>query len=211
MILRFHIEATLINFHGMTNAQPDKQTIEGGYGPAYHRIYSISFPVPKNLALEAMLNLQKDPNQFSPQMLATFEKVQGSPEKLAKGDEFTVHISGPWDGPVRVSEVTSEHFKLETLEGHLEAGEIHFRIEELEENTSRFQIESLARSKDVIVDFIYDKLPLAKLVQTEMWCSFCKNFADHALGISDADPKLISEVTVITERQNEKTGEWERI
>ena len=43
------------------------------------------------------------------------------------GDEYVVRMPGPWDGPVRVVEVTPTSFRLATLDGHLEAGQIEFR------------------------------------------------------------------------------------
>ena len=42
------------------------------------------------------------------------------------GDEFTIRIPGPWDGPVRAVEVDATSFGFVTLEGHLEAGRIRF-------------------------------------------------------------------------------------
>ena len=44
------------------------------------------------------------------------------------GDEFVVRMPGPWDGPVRVVERDPDaRFRLVTLAGHLEAGQIEFR------------------------------------------------------------------------------------
>lgn len=40
------------------------------------------------------------------------------------GDEFVVRMPGPWDGPVRVVRRDESSFRLATLDGHLEAGEI---------------------------------------------------------------------------------------
>jgi hypothetical protein len=72
---------------------------------------------------------------------------------------------------------------------------------------SLFEIESLARSRDAIVDFVYDKVPIAKMAQTEMWTSFCQHFARHALH-GAREP---GEVRILTERRDEGTGQWERI
>ena len=46
---------------------------------------------------------------------------------MAVGDEYVVRMPGPWDGPVRVIASDELSFRLATLEGHLEAGQIEFR------------------------------------------------------------------------------------
>lgn len=184
-----------------------RQKISEGVGPIYHRVYSIALPVPFERARAAMRDLHSDPDRFSPQLLATFEKKSGEPTALQAGDEFQIHITGPWNGPVRVADVAPDSFRLLTLEGHLEAGEIRFRVKENGEKGSLFEIESLARSRDAIVDFVYDKLPIAKLAQTEMWSCFCKSFAEHALG----GTPVKSDVEILTERQDEESGVWEKI
>lgn len=184
-----------------------RQKIKDGYGAVHHRIYSIKIDAPYPQVLKAMRELQTDPNQFSPQILATFEKSKGDPNSLHRDDEFMIKITGPWNGPVRVAEVSENDFRLVTLEGHLEAGEIKFEIKKIDEASTLFAIESLARSKDMIVDFVYDKVPVAKLAQTGMWEAFCKSFAEKALGSKEA----VGEVEILTERKDEKTGKWEKL
>lgn len=187
------------------------QTLQEGYGPCFHRKYRIRLPVHlRKAAQRAMSRLQYDLNSCSPQALAHFEKTRGEACRLSAGDEFLIHISGPWNGPVRVTEVTDEKFHLETLEGHMESGEIEFRLEENSECVE-FVIESLARSRDRVVDFVYDKIPIAKLAQTEMWTYFCRRFAE--MTFEDAGNELPSEldVEVMTERRDPETGQWERL
>lgn len=60
-------------------------------------------------------------NRVAPQQLAHFDKDRGEDGELRVGDEFTIHIPGPWDGPVGVIEVDSTGFDVVTLDGHLEA------------------------------------------------------------------------------------------
>ena len=182
-----------------------RQKLRDGYGPVHHRVYAIQLHVSYERACQMMRELQADPNVFSPQMLAKFEKTRGAPGQLRDGDEFLIHITGPWDGPVRVADVKPDEFRLVTLEGHLEAGEIKFEIKR-EGQTSVFVIESLARSKDGVVDFVYDKIPIAKAAQTEMWSQFCTTFAQKAQGTEQ-----VAEVGILTERQDEESGEWKKI
>jgi hypothetical protein len=189
----------------------ERQNIKDGYGAAYHRVYAVTFPGSLAEAKKALADLQSNPDRFSPHLLASFEKVSGKDGELNAKDEFQVHITGPWNGPVRVEHVSDEEFHLVTLEGHLEAGEIKFRLTELRPGLLLFQIESLARSRDGVVDFFYDKLPIAKMAQTEMWSSFCKKFAEHAARTCRSDAEKISPVSVVTERQDEETGLWKQV
>ena len=49
---------------------------------------------------------------------------------------------GPWDGPVRVVQAGPRSFRLATLAGHLEAGQIEFRVAPHGEGRLIFEIES---------------------------------------------------------------------
>ena len=188
----------------------EKQKIEDGYGAAYHRIYTIRVPIAIDASREELRKLKADLNHYSLHLLARFEKLSGSATQLAPGDEFQIHISGPWNGPVRVSEVTENAFGLITLQDHFEAGRIDFRILPGPDGKhSFFQIESVARSRDRVVDFVYDKLPIAKLAQTQMWTTLCENFAKEATEKAGGSVTGISKVQVQTERRNEETGRWE--
>ena len=73
-----------------------------------------------------MAQLQADPDAAAPGEFATFVKVRGGEGGMRVGDEFVVRMAGPWDGPVRVVDVTDASFRLVTLAGHLEAGQIEF-------------------------------------------------------------------------------------
>ena len=182
----------------------EKQKINDGVGAAYHRVYSIAFKSTSAKAKQAMKCLKADLNQCSPQLLARFEKTKGEACHLKKDDEFLIHITGPWNGPVRVTDVTETSFHIVTLEGHMEAGEIHFELKQKSDLEFIFEIESLARSKDKLVNFFYDTIPIAKVMQTEMWTSFCENFVKE---ISHSD----GQVNILTERRNKKTGQWQQV
>ena len=187
------------------------QKLKSGYGATFHRIYSVKITAEAEQIVAALLAVKSDLNQFSPQLLARFEKIKGISDELKNNDEYLIHITGPWDGPVRVSEVSQDSFRLVTLDGHLEAGEICFQIKSTETNQYTFEIESLARSRDAIVDFVYDKIPIAKLAQTEMWTQYCLNFAKHVLK-NETDEKIeLPEVHVLTEKFDQETGQWQKL
>jgi hypothetical protein len=105
-----------------------------------------------------------------PTEMATFQKVQGDDERMAVGDEFVVRMPGPWDGPVRVVDVSPSSFRLVTLDGHLEAGQIEFSAEH-DDGLLVFGIESWARSGDRFSDLLYDRLRMAREIQLHMWTS----------------------------------------
>jgi uncharacterized protein (UPF0548 family) len=79
-------------------------------------------------------------------------------------------MPGPWDGPVRVVRTTPRSFRLATLEGHLEAGQIEFRAQAVD-GAIEFVIESWARSGDRLSDLLYSHARMAKEVQLHMWTS----------------------------------------
>jgi len=119
-------------------------------------------------------------NRSSPEM-AVFRKTRGRSGELRRGDEFVVRMPGPWDGPVRVIRRDDASFRLGTLTGHLEAGEIEFRATAAGD-VLRFEIESWARAGDRLADVLYNKLRLAKEIQLNMWSHFCVRVAALAGG-----------------------------
>ena len=197
----------------MADFPTEQQELKDGVGPVFHRVYRIALPVGEIAARRAMKNLQADINAFSPQWLARFEKNDGAAGPLKEGDCFQIYLSGPWNAPVRVHSVAPSEFCLITLEGHLEAGEIHFKLEN-EGGQIYFTVESLARSKDKLVDLVYDKIPVARLAQTQMWEMFCQAFAEEALrlerGAREGGAEEPPPVETFTEKMDEKTGEWKR-
>ena len=88
------------------------------------------------------------------------------------GDEYVVRMRGPWDGPVRVIDAAECSFRLATLNGHLEAGQIEFRVGRAERGDMAFEIESWARSSGRVSNLLYHRLRFAKEVQAHMWISF---------------------------------------
>ena len=119
---------------------------------------------------------------------------------MAVGDEYVVRMPGPWDGPVRVVDVPPTSFRLATLEGHLEAGQIEFTARR-DGDRVVFDIESWARSGDRLSDLLYDRLRMAKEIQLHMWTSLLERVARVAGGritggidietrrVDDADPR----------------------
>jgi hypothetical protein len=158
----------------------DVQWPADGSGPHFHRRYSVRIAAPRLSAGELVGRVMEDPDRAAPSEFATFQKLRGEPGRLRVNDEFVVRMPGPWDGPVRVASVTKSSFRLVTLAGHLEAGQIEFRVREGE--PLEFEIESWARSGDRLSELLYDRLRLSKEVQFHMWTSFLERVVKIAGG-----------------------------
>ena len=148
------------------------QPLDDGVGPLLHRSYRVCI-AGSGLTAAGLLDLVSHRlNQAAPEV-AKFRKTRGQRGKLQQGDEFVVRMPGPWDGPVRVVRRDATSFRLATLHGHLEAGEIEFRAEPDRGGRLRFEIESWARAGDRLSALLYNNLRLAKEVQLNMWTHFC--------------------------------------
>jgi Domain of unknown function (DUF1990) len=145
---------------------------EDGFGPLFHRRYRTRIRDSRLRAEELMETLQGDPNRASPTKFARFQLVHGERGRLVVGNEYVVRMPGPWDGPVRVVDVGPRSFRLATLAGHLEAGQIEFRAGADGETGVVFEIESWARSSSPLLNLLYHRLRMAKEVQAHMWISF---------------------------------------
>jgi uncharacterized protein DUF1990 len=160
----------------MPPALPADVTLEGvqrpsdGRGPLFHRTYRAAIEEPRMDARELMGRVKADPNRVSPWSLARFRKLEGREPEMRAGDEFLVHMPGPWDGPVRVVDETPTSFRFATLGGHLEAGQIEWRALDREPGLV-FEIESWARPADRLSAAMHDSLLMAKEVQLHMWTS----------------------------------------
>jgi Domain of unknown function (DUF1990) len=147
------------------------QGLKDGVGPLFHRRYSTRIRESALSASALMTQLKTDLNQAAPRKFARFQRVLGDHPQLCLGDEYVVRMPGPWDGPVRVIADDEHSFRLATLAGHLEAGQIEFRVRR-EGEVIAFEIESWARSADRLSNLLYHKVRMAKEVQLHMWTSF---------------------------------------
>ncbi|MGN6870831.1 MAG: DUF1990 family protein [Solirubrobacteraceae bacterium] len=148
------------------------QGLDDGIGPIFHRRYRTRIRDSRLGPDELMAAIRGNPNSTSPTTFARFQRVVGGRDRLSVGDEFVVRMPGPWDGPVRVVQAGPRSFRLATLAGHLEAGQIEFRVVPDGEGRLLFEIESWARSSSRLVNLLYHRLRMAKEVQAHMWISF---------------------------------------
>jgi hypothetical protein len=183
----------------MAEHSKSEQPAASGAGPWLERRYYLDVARPRLAPAQLMAQIQADLPHFSPELLADFKKqkgVQGEP--LRVGDEFSIKILGPWNGSVRVTEVSATHFEFITLEGHPEAGRICFEVHYLDERPGelRFEISSSARSRDGLVAFAYDTIGGGLLMQEATWVEFCHRVAQVSGG------QAVAEVTVETYEHN---------
>jgi hypothetical protein len=167
---------------------------DNGHGPLFHRRYRTRIRETRLGAEELMDKLQADLNRASPTKFARFQLLHGERGRLRIGDEYVVRMPGPWDGPVRVVDVGSRSFRLATLAGHLEAGQIEFRSSGDEDSGVVFEIESWARSSSALVNLLYHRLRMAKEVQAHMWISFLERV------VQLADGRMTGGIELDTER-----------
>jgi hypothetical protein len=160
----------------------DVQHPRDGAGPVHHRRYATDIIGSRYGAKELIDRIAEDPNRAAPVEVAVFRKTKGEPGGMAVGDEFLVRMPGPWDGPVRVVDRGEASFRLATLRGHLEAGQIEFRAVADDDGAVRFEIESWASSGDRFSNLLYDRLRLAKEMQLHMWTHFCERVVRLAGG-----------------------------
>ena len=146
------------------------QAVEDGTGPLFHRRYRARIRESEVEPDELVRLVAADPDRVAPSEFATFRRADGEAEPMRVGDDYVVRMAGPWDGPVRVATRKSDSFRLLTLEGHLEVGQIEFRAYR-DRDRLVFEIESWARSKDRLTDLLYDHLRMSKEVQLHMWAS----------------------------------------
>jgi hypothetical protein len=165
-----------------TLAHEELQEPGDGVGPLFRRRYTAHVRDAELSAQQLIARVGGDPNRASPTGFARFQKVRGDEGVLRVGDEYVVRMPGPWDGPVRVADVTPTSFRLATLAGHLEAGQIEFRAFPAAGGDLCFQIESWARSGDRLSNLLYHHLRMSKEVQLHMWTSFVEQAAGLAGG-----------------------------
>jgi hypothetical protein len=149
----------------------DMQGLEDGVGPLMHRRYVARVREAELTAGELISAFGERPNRAAPTALASFVKLRGEKDELRVGDEFTVRMPGPWDGPVRAIEVGPARFSFVTLDGHLEAGRIDFSARDLAPGRLEVRIEAWARGGDRVSNLLFDRLRVNKEVQLHMWTS----------------------------------------
>jgi hypothetical protein len=74
-------------------------------------------------------------------------------------------------------------FRLATLTGHLEAGQIEFAATTVPDGLE-FTISTWARAGDLLADVVYNRIGVAREIQFQLWVHCCVRAAMLAGGIS---------------------------
>ncbi len=157
------------------------QRLRDGVGPVFRRRYSVRIEGSSTSPEWLITTIAEEPNRPAPIEMAVFRKTRGGQGSLRVGDEFVIRMPGPWDGPVRTVDRTATSFRLATLRGHLEAGQIEFRAR-AEDSALVFEIESWAKSGDRLSAWLYDRARVAKETQLHMWTHYCERVGKLAGG-----------------------------
>jgi len=174
-------------------SRTDLLPADRGHGPMFHRRYRTAIRNAATSPEELMTRIQSDVNCVAPTKFARFVRLADHPGPMRVGDDYLVRMPGPWDGPVRVIDRDDRSFRLATLIGHLEAGQIEFRTWR-ETSLLHFEIESWARSSSVVTNLLYHHLRMAKEVQFHMWISFLEKVVALSSG------RMTGGIEVITQR-----------
>jgi len=157
------------------------QAVGDGHGALLRRQYRTQIRGARTSPEELREAIAGDLGAMMPRAFGPFEKTSGDGHRLSTGDEYVVRMPGPWNGPVRVVGTTGTSFRLATLEGHLEAGQIEFRVTPAP-GVIVFAIESWARSGNRLADLLYSRLRMAKEVQLNMWTSVIERVVERSGG-----------------------------
>jgi hypothetical protein len=175
----------------LEDATERDQPLEHGYGPALHREFRIRAVGAQRGAAALIDAIARDMNRAVVPGVARFDYVACS-GAMAVGEELVVRMPGPWDGPVRVLRRDDTSFRLGTLVGHLEAGQIEFAARDVDDDTLEFSITTWARAGDRVADVLYSRLGLAKQIQYLLWVEFCV----RAVGL--AGGRVVGGLDVVT-------------
>lgn len=148
------------------------QRAADGVGQLHVRRYRLVVATSTDVADAAALLTELD--ALTPNRFVRFRDEHGGPvpSPLAVGHEFVARLTGPRDGPVRVVEVRDDGYRLITLAGHVEAGEIDFRVSAPTSGRLLVEIRSWARSGGADVRWLYERGG-GQRVQANVWASLC--------------------------------------
>lgn len=157
------------------------QRADDGVGALLHRTYAATVDGAHLSPTALITGFARRPNRAAPAGVARFVKTRGTEDEPAVGDEYSIRMPGPWNGPVRVVRLSPTALRLATLEGHLEAGQIEFRARE-QDGALVLEIESRARPGDLLSHVLYNMVGLAKEVQLNLWVQTLIRLAERSGG-----------------------------
>ncbi len=120
--------------------------VEDGVGPLTYRSYWLDLQGSGQPAEAVVAEVLQHLPQHLPAVLARFRRVRRGDGPTQVGDHFTIVMFGLRRARVEVVEITSQHFRLQTLGQHSESGWVEFRCAAAGPQTLRLSVKSLVRS-----------------------------------------------------------------
>lgn len=188
------------------------QAAADGDGPLVLRCYEVDI-ARAELAPEALIErLLARPADLNDDRIAGFVRDDAPATDLADGDELVVELPGPWNGPVRVTRASPSGLLLQTLSGHMEAGQIRFDTTDHVERTDgthdyAFRIRSWARGGNPTFTVLHLGLRVAKELQTAMWVAMCEGAVDVSGGRRRGRIRVLTEVLADSTPADDTVGE----
>jgi hypothetical protein len=167
------------------------QPIHTGVGPTFERRYRARIRDAATTPEELMERIVEDFNRSANDPITEFVDQRVTEPRGDVGSEYRIQMPGPWDGPVRVVDRTPTSIRLATLGGHMEAGQIEMRVDEVSfaarggRHDLVFEIHSIARSGDSAFHVLYEGLGIAREMQLYVWVDLCRNVCALSGGTLD--------------------------
>lgn len=176
------------------------------------RSYEIRIDDAKLGPAELMQRLLRQPGDLNDDRIAGFVRDDQPATDLSTGDELVVELPGPWNGPVRVTSTDDNALLLQTLNGHMEAGQIRFDTTDHTERPDgshefTFRIRSWARGGDPVFTILHLGIRAAKELQTAMWVAMCEGAVRVAGGRRNGQIVVLTEVLANSTPADDPIGE----
>ncbi len=156
---------------------------ESGFGPLTHRLYTATTRSPKIAPEQLLAIIAANPNVVAPTEVLRFERPRGTSDRLQKGDELTIRMAGPWNGPMRVTEQGEDRLRLAAMPGHPQQGQIELRVRSGDAEHNDIVIELQTRERAAGLGFyLLQRVGLVQRMQSYTWAEILQNAARLAGG-----------------------------
>ena len=148
-----------------------------------HRIYAATTRSPKLAPEQLLAIIVANPNVVAPTEVLRFERPPGTFSALQEGDELTIRMAGPWNGPMRVTEKGEDRLRLAALPGHPQQGQIELRVRCRDGDRDDMVIELQTRERAAGLGFyLLQRVGLIQRMQSYTWAEILQNAARLAGG-----------------------------
>lgn len=150
----------------LAGPEEEEATLGQSPGRAAHRLFERRLRGASVAAEQLIEIVARDPNVVSPWEVMRWELGEGG--ALRAGEELTIRMAGPWDGPLRVVSRTAGGVRLATREGHALRGEFELRARE-DGDELVVELEMWERADSTLMSALHDRLGITRRMQTHAW------------------------------------------